>query len=162
MANNSSTEQISSVDTLLQNLAKRPNVRSTIILSRKDGSIIKASGSVLDKTSSLATAINDNAETADSQASSDATVETLARSIYAFMSAAQVLGAAVQPSQSQRATYENSNKNVEQSGKTKYEIIDSHDEAVQLLRLRLRRQEVIILPDPNYLCCVVQDLEKTR
>jgi hypothetical protein len=35
----------------------------------------------------------------------------------------------------------------------------SEDE-VQLLRLRLKHQEVIIFPDPNYICCVVQRLGK--
>lgn len=34
------------------------------------------------------------------------------------------------------------------------------DNDVQLLRLRLKKQEVIIFPDPKYLCCVVQDMDK--
>jgi hypothetical protein len=35
-----------------------------------------------------------------------------------------------------------------------------NDSQVQLLRLRVRHREIIIFPDPQYLCCVVQRVGK--
>lgn len=34
------------------------------------------------------------------------------------------------------------------------------DQDVQLLRMRTRKQEIIIFPDQNYLCCVIQNIGK--
>ena len=36
----------------------------------------------------------------------------------------------------------------------------SGEDDVQLLRLRTKHQEIIIFPDPNYICCVVQRVGK--
>ncbi len=36
----------------------------------------------------------------------------------------------------------------------------SNDDEVQLLRMRTKHQEIIIFPDPNYICCVVQRVGK--
>jgi hypothetical protein len=36
------------------------------------------------------------------------------------------------------------------------------DSQVQLLRLRIKQREIIIFPDPQYLCCVVQRVAKQR
>lgn len=42
--------------------------------------------------------------------------------------------------------------------------VDTHDKAggdeVQLLRMRTKRQEIIIFPDTKFLCCVVQAVGK--
>lgn len=35
------------------------------------------------------------------------------------------------------------------------------DSQIQLLRLRIKHREIIIFPDPQYLCCVVQKIGRT-
>lgn len=167
------------MDLILQNLTKRPNVRSTLILSRKDGSIIKASGSVMDdlKDSSTDTrqndlssasigASNEPADSAETEDESAATGESelkvsraqiLASSIYNFVATATTLGSALRNIDGEE------NKALardETSNQGQVDVESQAEDDVQLLRLRLKRQEVIVFPDPNYLCCVVQDLDK--
>lgn len=178
-------DEKSSVDAILQNLTKRPNVRSTLILSRKNGSIIKSSGLIANDTN-VATGLQpsygaDEQPLAENQTfteDADAVVESteasvqepklsraqvLAGSIFAFVAAAVDLGGSLQNltdmdeplSGVQDTTRDGSQEN---SDSTQTNVLSEDD--VQLLRLRLKKQEIIIFPDPNYLCCVVQDLER--
>lgn len=161
-----------SVDQILENLQKRPSVKATLILARKDGSIIRASGAEFNIGSDSAVSTRQQeepkVENSDplAEAESDATqkevkptrLQTLAGCIFAHVSSAGALGEALQDSRSTgNAVAGNSDarsEREEQSRRTQ------HDDEVQLLRIRLRKQEVIIFPDPNYLCCVIQDTEK--
>lgn len=51
-----------------------------------------------------------------------------------------------------------------QLGNSQYQMEEvensSKEDQVQLLRLRTKRQEIIIYPDSNYICCVVQSVGK--
>jgi len=162
-------EQSPSVDLILQNLTKRPNVRSTLILSRKDGSIIKVSGLIAEDVP--AQAQNKTQEnTAQDQDQNTALRELkvsrahmLASSIYAFVAAAAVLGESLRSIDTENSPFPGRPGAAERDQAGNARDSDSNRQAeddVQLLRLRLKKQEVIIFPDPNYLCCVVQDLEK--
>lgn len=161
-----------SVDQILENLQKRPSVKATLILSRKDGSIIRASGAEFSNRSisTASTAQRDESTQQESgplgQAESDALheefkptrLQTIAGCIFAHVSSAASLGEALQDSRSNdTANAGNADIKTEREDLLKKE---QRDEEVQLLRIRLRKQEVIIFPDPNYLCCVIQDTEK--
>lgn len=175
---------------MLRGLTDRPNVQSTLILSRKDGSIIQATGfAAAEKNTTgrwLQTQqVGQEAEGADRKSpgaeASDVVgheqeepkpAELLASSIFQFVTYANVLGAAL-GSTSRNATgpgpegnpagssYGNGPDAFKQEANAEDETERgvSEDE-VQLLRLRTKNQEIIIFPDPNYLCCVVQRVGK--
>ena len=169
-----------SVDAILQNLSRRPNVRSTLILSRKDGSIIKVSGAIADdmnegiatRYSSMGSGTNLSQDSGndDSLARSEGAEKTipptlsraqlLAGSIYGFVASATDVAASLRTVAEEDASLRARESKTRETA-TKDKTQAQAEEDMQLLRLRLRREEVIIFPDPNYLCCVVQDLEKT-
>ena len=168
-------EETSSIDAILHSLQRRPNVLATIILSRKDGSIIRASGPKFDQENRdlrLKKSYNESDVKEAAYMSESATgtqpdvdspapiqpsgLQVLACSIFAFVASSVALGGALQEENAITASEVQARKT--QSGRNSS---DGHSEdEIQLLRLRLRRQEIIIYPDPSYLCCVVQGLEK--
>lgn len=173
--------QESAVDLILQNLSRRPNVRSTLILSRKDGSIIKTSGAIAQdgatvpghsrnfrstELSSPPAKAEEDALTEDDgqdlKSQSASNTRLLASSIFGFVAAATALGESVCSIEqgNQSLTGRASAEKESQDTKPGISSQSQPDGDVQLLRLRLKKQEIIIFPDPNYLCCVVQDLEK--
>lgn len=179
-------KDIVTADAILQNLTKRPNVRSTLILSRRDGSIIKATGfatSGIDETTrhsrdySTTEAVNttvpseENGQAVRDEKSESKTEPTLspaqvlAESIYTFVASAvalaESLGKVDAWRDSSTALVDPGRGKQERDDPASLDTASQVDEDVQLLRLRLKKQEVIIFPDLKYLCCVVQDLEKS-
>lgn len=170
----------SSVDTILHSLTNRPNVQSTLILSRHDGSIIRAAGAIAvnephrsaprpyQASAEIAVEDTDAAsnpaqpdETRESQTRPER-VELLASKIFDYVRVAAQLGETIS-SVEQPETISRSTQDAQANGqreKPGSQVEDAVDAEVQLLRLRLKRQEVIIFPDPKYICCVVQTLEK--
>lgn len=169
-------------DRILQNLAKRPNVQSTLILSRKDGSIIKATGSIANSTEADAqdgriysntdssgdekvprVTQGDNAEVKSTESTPSA-AQVMAESIHAFVASASLLAESLGKLSNLADTARGRTEPDTSKSEGKDVITTSStsqvDHEIQLLRLRLKKQEVIIFPDPHYLCCVVQDLEK--
>jgi ribosomal protein L25 (general stress protein Ctc) len=179
---------------MLRGLTERPNVQSTIILSRKDGSIIRAAGIGLSEERGVSTSAGyqwsqvpgstsdpegserGGASTAEKSEESAENqqgarpVEVLASSIFQFVNNANVLGetlgAASREGPRSNGAFtagaygEGTNPaNTERSYEEDAESGSSEDE-VQLLRLRTKHQEIIIFPDPNYICCVVQRVGK--
>ena len=160
------------MDAILEGLQKRPNVRATLILSRKDGSIIRASGAEFDLSTSPSLSTRqyeeprrqdsdtiEQSETGASQSEPTLTrLQILAGCIFTHVESASALGNVLQDSVSKdsagTANADSKSDREEREKKTQ------HEDEVQLLRVRLRKQEVIIFPDPNYLCCVIQDTEK--
>lgn len=172
---------------MLRGLTERPNVQSTLILSRRDGSIIRATenGAPRERGSSISTASYQWSQAHDSaaaererSASTGATdtstevkhsatpAELLAASIFQFVNHAtglcEILGTT-----SRGATLANDTFAAGVSGgatKTSRNEKNSDEDAeagagddeVQLLRLRMKHQEIIMFPDSNYICCVVQ------
>lgn len=172
-----------SVDAILDNLAKRPGVKSTLILARKDGSIIKASGMIVadnklvSKRQSMygmqGETHNDQSMTNDptmdnvddlgqkAEGSRLTPAQILAASIYSFVVAATTVSEALAEVDGTKSAFAADETQALAHLKGP-DALAQPDTNVQLLRLRLRKQEVIIFPDPSYLCCVVQDLERTR
>ena len=181
---------------MLRGLTERPNVVSTLILSRRDGSIIRATGvdtpeergsSASGKsfpwsphqppTDGQEIAGRGGSSTVDKvDESTDARqpmkpVEVLAGSIFQFVHNANVLGETLETASRAggRAdgAFAASGYGEDQDGPKKERAFE-HDtehnssaDEVQLLRLRTKHQEIIIFPDANYICCVVQKVGKT-
>ena len=183
-----------SIDTILRSLTERPNVESALILSRRDGSIIKTAGfatteqrrraesAAAYKPSSDAAAgqtqalpnlpaqeINEQAVQEEIPEVSPA--EELAASVYKFVKSAESMGTSLsglseeRDMDGNRTSYDvggGIGKDVEgASGTSKESTSGNEDSQIQLLRLRIKRREVIIFPDPQYLCCVVQRIGKS-
>ncbi|EHY57455.1 hypothetical protein HRR83_002939 [Exophiala dermatitidis] len=237
---------LSSIDAMLRGLTERPNVQSTLILSRKDGSIIRATGVVARNTTSRPTSSTgapappphtstppkSNPMSKNTQEGEGATtsqdggaeagaatptpaegkqgqeqevtqilsdpepepepLEVLASSIFQFVGHADSLGLTLGSisrgasdtgagghghghgygseitgntgrTNDQRPSSSSDNK--QQPRRTPGDDEESDttttrgtEDEVQLLRLRTKHQEIIIFPDPNYICCVVQKM----
>ena len=174
---------------MLRGLTDRPNVQSTLILSKKDGSIIRATGSITtDKQlSSGAGGQYQWSKTQDSE--SDAArnkesdqgntgqdeggaqqdtqqpVELLAASIFQFVNQAASLGVTLgsisrDADLSAAASYRDSSASRQEQENAEEESLRTKEDEIQLLRLRIKFQEIIVFPDPNYICCVVQRVGK--
>ncbi|OAP57046.1 hypothetical protein AYL99_09159 [Fonsecaea erecta] len=185
-----------SIDAMLRGLTERPNVQSTLILSRKDGSIIRVTGIAGPgerRSSASATAYHwpqaqeskgaadlsekgRSALASESDEPSDAQhvekpVERLAASIFQFVNNASImgatLGAASRNTERPEGPYAGAGygeaKRVQNKERHTEEDAENGitEDEVQLLRLRTKHQEIIIFPDPNYICCVVQRIGKT-
>ncbi|ETN40357.1 uncharacterized protein HMPREF1541_04634 [Cyphellophora europaea CBS 101466] len=177
-----SLDKQSSIDATLRSLSDRPNVESTLILSRKDGSIIKTTGftSAEKRRRAQSTAAYQAAESPaqvkDADAGNEEAIaeqekfspaEELAASIFQFMKAAGTLGTtltAVSAGQdgedSNTLRRPESGRAPDTDGTTEESEARRIDSQVQLLRLRVKHREIIIFPDPHYLCCVVQRIGK--
>lgn len=183
-----------SIEAMLRGLTERPNVQSTLILSRKDGSIIRATGiggsgergfsarattnqwsqarespGGPEKSEKDLLAGDKQAESADAQPGAKP-VEILASSIFQFVNNANALGC-ILGATSRDGTRLNGppamgareeSMDASKGGRTTEEDAENgpSEDQVQLLRLRTKHQEIIIFPDPNYLCCVVQRVGK--
>ena len=165
------TEDPPSVDLVLQNLTNRANVRSALILSRRDGSIIKTSGAIADDTPTQPQnrrsedAAQNEDEIAAQEESRPTEAQMLASSIYHFVTAATVVGTTVRSVDNENSLFSgrpNAGGDSQPGDATTADRNAHAEDDIQLLRLRLKNQEVIIFPDSNYLCCVVQDLENAR
>ncbi|KAJ4310169.1 hypothetical protein N0V84_011115 [Fusarium piperis] len=116
----------------LGRLSKKPGVKASIVLDRATGAILKTSGQV------------DSLKTSKTRATSTAT---------SFSNDAPALEESETQGVEQFAAvvwnYVNSSGSLVQE-------LDGEDE-VKLLRLRTKKQELVIVPDPKYLLIVVHD-----
>ncbi|KAI4176861.1 MAG: hypothetical protein LQ343_000718 [Gyalolechia ehrenbergii] len=133
----------------LTRLASKPGVQSTLVLSKSDGSIIRSTGllaSPADKTPSEASIIGDGVSEGsnitsattlsngthfdETRASEDGskTAEHIARLVFAFLSAANEFA----------------------------EGMEKEDDT-KLLRMRTRKNEIVIVPDANFVLVVIHD-----
>lgn len=176
------SQDVTSAETMLDNLSRRPGVKSTLILARKDGSIIKASGVIASDrniasqrrsiygtesrlTSDRSSTDESNSDTVDEPGQKTeeqrlTPAQILAASIYSFVASATAVSDAVAETDERNAFLGHEDQPPDHMKEAHVQSQTKSD--VQLLRLRLRKQEVIIFPDPSYLCCVIQDLERTR
>ncbi|KAK0633314.1 hypothetical protein B0T14DRAFT_560915 [Immersiella caudata] len=121
----------------LGRLSKKPGVKATIVLDRATGAILKTGGQVSSIRKTKAASFAVATQTTGSFPSSDAgagpssqeqNVQELAAMVWNFVGAA---GGLVQE-------------------------LDTEDE-LKLLRLRTKKQELVIVPDAKYLLIVVHD-----
>ncbi|KAJ5122945.1 Dynein light chain-related protein [Penicillium atrosanguineum] len=167
------------VTALLSHLTSRPGVQSTLILSRKDGSIIQSTGELAiqeatARQTSLASSTADQNLIAQSSDSSPASptapsptyqpsqAETLAAHITAYVSSASALGISLsKPTQTSEGsdsalnvygTYGNGTTPQDRDADR-----DRDEDEVKLLRMRTRKHEIVVVPDRKYLLCVVHD-----
>ena len=166
---------------MLRGLTDRPNVQSTLILSRRDGSIIRATGFDAAEKQNNAGGYQWSATQAKAQTQQEVEikageegdadgklqpVEVLASSILHFVNNASSLATTLGTTSRQLSGAQNTNFGSGDSankdgGPTEDEIdTNAGEDEVQLLRLRTKHQEIIVFPDPNYICCVVQRMGK--
>jgi hypothetical protein len=139
-------------------------VQSTLILSREDGSVISATGFP----SEQGTQSQGTQETAvpSSLAKEDPTpAEQLASSIFQFVSVSNSLSSKMEVLSAPKSGRLDitSLSNEENNARPKQHVgndAEMHEKSggneVQLLRMRTKRQEIIIFPDTKFLCCVIQ------
>ncbi|KAJ6095202.1 hypothetical protein N7486_003772 [Penicillium sp. IBT 16267x] len=185
MANPPRTQQVPQhVTALLSHLTSRPGVQSTLILSRKDGSIIQRTGQLAPQeptprpaptTTSEQTTLHpsdSDPAPAPAQTPQVSQAEALAAHIFAFVSSASALGVSLSnptiqssdilpPSTSTTGLdgeYDYGNGSRTPLEEDRDESTDrEEDEEVKLLRMRTRKHEIVVVPDRKYLLCVVHD-----
>ncbi|CAM1501744.1 Fc.00g037280.m01.CDS01 [Cosmosporella sp. VM-42] len=116
----------------LSRLSKKPGVKASIVLDRATGAILRTSGQVdalqTSKSRTASTAASFSNEVPAAEESESRGVEQFAAMVWNF---------------------------VNNSGNLVQEL-DTEDE-VRLLRLRTKKQELVIVPDSKYLLVVVHD-----
>ncbi|KYK59929.1 Dynein light chain-related protein [Drechmeria coniospora] len=121
-----------SLEEKLGRLSKKPGVRASIVLDRASGAILKISGDVsalrTAKSRDAATAASFSNEAPAAEESESQGVEDFAAMIWAFVNSSALL----------------------------VQEVDGDDE-MRLLRLRTKKQEIVIVPDTKYLLTVVHD-----
>ncbi|UKZ67766.1 uncharacterized protein TrAtP1_008924 [Trichoderma atroviride] len=134
MSENPTTNGHDALEEKLGRLVRKPGVKASMVLDRASGAILKTSGQV----DALQTAKARNASTAasfsnDAPAAEEGesqAIEEFAEMIWNFVNSS---GQLVQD-------------------------VDEEDE-LKLLRLRTKRQEIVIVPDQKYLLIVIHDTQ---
>ena len=122
---------------LLERLSSRPGVQSTLILSRETGAIVRSSGlltaeDISEETDSAATSTTlTNGAEGDTSAVKKGTrnSEDVARLIFNFVKGAGTL----------------------------IEELNGEIDEAKLLRLRTKRNEIVVVPDAKFLLVVIHD-----
>ncbi|PHH87556.1 hypothetical protein CDD83_8697 [Cordyceps sp. RAO-2017] len=135
MVDYSTTSRTNGLDTLderLDRLSKKPGVKASIVVDRASGAILKTSGDVsalrTAKSRQVATAASFSNEVPVAEASESKGVEEFAAMIWNFVNTSSQL----------------------------VQEVDAEDE-MRLLRLRTKKQEIVIVPDSKYLLTVIHD-----
>ncbi|CCT70748.1 uncharacterized protein FFB20_02614 [Fusarium fujikuroi] len=132
MAESSLANGHDALEEKLGRLSKKPGVKASIILDRTTGAILKTSGQIdalqTSKTRTTSTATSFSNEGPALEESETKGVEQFAAIVWNYVNSS---GSLVQE-------------------------LDGEDE-LRLLRLRTRKQELVIVPDPKYLLVVVHD-----
>ncbi|MCJ1434233.1 hypothetical protein MMC27_003600 [Xylographa pallens] len=131
----------------LSRLASKPGVQSTLVLSRADGAIIQATGFTMNGTTSAANEISVH-QPAESRTglseSADGKIEYARDGIESSKTAEEVA------------------KMIFQFVSTTTGLVNDLEEGddVQLVRLRTRKSEIVVVPDSAYILVVVHDPPK--
>ncbi|PNP76893.1 hypothetical protein FNYG_09783 [Fusarium nygamai] len=132
MAESSLANGHDALEEKLGRLSKKPGVKASIILDRTTGAILKTSGQIdalqTSQTRTTSTATSFSNEGPALEESETKGVEQFAANVWNYVNSS---GSLVQE-------------------------LDGEDE-LKLLRLRTRKQELVIVPDPKYLLVVVHD-----
>jgi hypothetical protein len=143
-------------------------VQSTLILSREDGSVISAIGFSSEEESQGGRS-QERGGPGYPPNEGPTLAEQLASAIFEFVSASTSLS-----SKMELLSMQNSGRldiaslsHEDNNGRSKAHVgkdTDTYDKAggneVQLIRMRTKRQEIIIYPDTKFLCCVIQAVGK--
>ncbi|KAI5370817.1 Putative Roadblock/LAMTOR2 domain-containing protein [Septoria linicola] len=118
-------------ESLLARLAQRPGVQGTLILARETGAIVRSSGLVTDEEDADEEARPPTSNGPDGEGKKRGTrkAEDVARLVYNF---------------------------VTHAGDMIEDLNGEHDEA-KLLRVRTKKNEVVIVPDAKFLLVVIHD-----
>ena len=156
-------------------------MQSTLILSRKDGSIIQSTGQLAQTEENASRTAHNTPSTTDQNSLAQSTdpsptqpavsqpyqpsqAETLAAHIFAYVSSAEALGVSLsRPTLTvQRPSDAHWDVNYDYGNEGREEDRDDgedrdEDGEVKLLRMRTKKHEIVVVPDRKYLLCVVHD-----
>ncbi|KAL2689620.1 hypothetical protein Neosp_003678 [[Neocosmospora] mangrovei] len=133
----------------LGRLSKKPGVKASIVLDRATGAILKTSGQVdalqtsKTRTTSTATAFSNDAPALEESETQG--VEQFAAVVWNYVNSS---GSLVQELDGEVRISTNILTRIH---------ADVGQDEVKLLRLRTKKQELVIVPDPKYLLIVVHD-----
>lgn len=135
----------------LGRLATKPGVRAGIVLDRASGAIIKTSGELsalrTAKARDAATAASFSNEAPTAEASESQGVEDFAAMIWNYVNASAHL-------------VQDMDKEVTENIRMPFSLpwlTKLLQDALRLLRLRTKRQEIVIVPDAKYILTVIHD-----
>jgi len=115
----------------LNRLSQKPGVQSTLILSRDTGAIVQSSGlESREDTANPDGALPPSNNTSNGDTGGLRTAEDIARLVYNFVKTSEDMAR---------------------------ELNGTHDDQLKLLRLRTRKNEVVIVPDSKYIAVVIHN-----
>ncbi|KAK8917326.1 hypothetical protein MANI_016827 [Metarhizium anisopliae] len=150
MSDSSTLNGYEALEEKLERLSKKPGVRASIVLDRTSGAILKTSGELsalrTAKARDAATSASFSNEAPAAEASESQGVEDFAAMIWNFV---KTSGNLVQ----------------EVDSEVTLPILDanrilgliSEQDEMRLLRLRTKKQEIVIVPDAKYVLTVIHD-----
>lgn len=114
----------------LNRLSQKPGVQSTLIISRDSGAIVQSSG--LESRTNLTDADGTASSNTiiNGTTPSEKTAEDIARLVYNF---------------------------VQIAGQMAQDLNGTQDDELKLLRLRTKKNEIVIVPDSKYIAVVIHD-----
>ncbi|KID89513.1 Dynein light chain-related protein [Metarhizium guizhouense ARSEF 977] len=150
MSDSSTLNGYDALEEKLGRLSKKPGVRASIVLDRTSGAILKTSGELsalrTAKARDAATSASFSNEAPAAEASESQGVEDFAAMIWNFV---KTSGNLVQEVDSEVALpILDANRILG--------LISEQDE-MRLLRLRTKKQEIVIVPDAKYILTVIHD-----
>ncbi|KIE00252.1 Dynein light chain-related protein, partial [Metarhizium majus ARSEF 297] len=150
MPDSSTLNGYDALEEKLGRLSKKPGVRASIVLDRTSGAILKTSGEIsalrTAKARDAATSASFSNEAPAAEASESQGVEDFAAMIWNFV---KTSGNLVQEVDSEVALPILDAKRI-------LGLISEQDE-MRLLRLRTKKQEIVIVPDAKYVLTVIHD-----
>ena len=117
----------------LDRLAQKSGVQSTLILARETGAIVQSSGlesSDVSGDPDVALAANTKSVNGHADTGKNKTAEDVARLVYKFVTSASEMAR---------------------------ELNGTQEDELKLLRLRTKRNELVIVPDARYIAVVIHD-----
>ncbi|KAK7743939.1 hypothetical protein SLS53_003961 [Cytospora paraplurivora] len=153
MADSNNSNSADALEETLNRLSKKPGVKATIALDRSSGAILKTAGQI----SLLRTATSQQQQQQDSQLSTTAVAGSFSATTGDAPASSGSAAVAGTGSETQGAeelaamvwAFVN-------TAGTLVEGLDTEDE-LKLLRVRTKKQELVIVPDPRYLLIVVHE-----
>ncbi|KAL2269501.1 hypothetical protein VTJ83DRAFT_1685 [Remersonia thermophila] len=145
------------LDETLGRLSKKPGVKAALVLDRESGAILKTSGQI-----NLIRVAKPSGASAAAGAAADAAAAAVAAAPAGAPSFASTdnseANGSEPPNPEQQAAEEVAAMvwNFVSNAGSLVQELDAEDE-VKLLRLRTKKQEFVIVPDPKYLLVVVHD-----
>ncbi|RYP47880.1 hypothetical protein DL768_006141 [Monosporascus sp. mg162] len=165
-----------SIEEALHRLSKKPGVKAWLMLDRSTGAVLKTNGHIASVRPARSTTINNgnnssNNNSTNNNDNNNSSSTTTIAAVTATSAAVATAGTTTAAGGSSFSTDVNANSNSEAqaaqelaalvwgflgSAGSLVDEVDAEDE-LKLLRLRTKKQEVVIVPEHKYLLVVIHD-----